>query len=38
MVSEFDVEELIRGMFDLDDEIDVVDYLQEKYDDEITWE
>ena len=38
MISEFDVEELIRGIFDLDDEIDVCDYLGEKYEDEVSWE
>ena len=36
-VSEFDVEELVRGMFNLDDEIDIVDFIGEKYEDEVTW-
>jgi len=38
MINEFDVEELIKGMFDLDDEIDVLDYLEEKYENEVSWE
>lgn len=37
-LSEFDVEELVRGMFDLDDDVDIVDFIQEKYNDEITWD
>lgn len=37
-LSEFDVEELVRGMFNLNDDIDVVDFIQEKYNDEITWD
>ena len=38
MVSEFDVEELVRGMFDLADDVDIVDFVQEQYNDEITWD
>ena len=38
MVSEFDVEELIRGMFDLSDDADVVDFIQAKYQDEVSWQ
>lgn len=34
-VSEFDVEELVRGMYGLDDEVDVIDYMEEK---EIMWD
>jgi hypothetical protein len=30
-VSEFDIEELARGMHNLSDDIDVVDYVEEKY-------
>jgi hypothetical protein len=37
-VSEFDVEELVRGMFELSDDVDVVDFVQEQYDDEMTWD
>lgn len=32
MISEFDVEELVRGIGDLDDEVDVYDYVQEHFD------
>ena len=30
-ISEFDIEELVRGMHDLSDDIDVLDYVVEKY-------
>ena len=35
-LSEFDVEELVRGMAGLDDEADVYDYVQDKY--SIDWD
>jgi len=35
-VSDFDIEELVRGMHDLSDGIDVLDYIIEKYN--IDWE
>ena len=38
MISEFDVEELVRGMLELDDEEDVVDALAGYYQEEVTWE
>jgi len=38
MISEFDIEELIRGMFNLDDDVDVDDYLDEKYKGEVSWD
>ena len=31
MISEFDIEELVRGMGCLGDEVDVYDYVQEEY-------
>jgi len=36
MVSEFDIEELVRGMHALDDEVDVYDYVYDEY--EMDWE
>ena len=38
MISEFDVEELIRGMLDLDDEQDVYDALSKHYQDDVSWD
>ena len=38
MITEFDVEELVRGMLDLSDEQDVYGALSEHYQDEVTWE
>ena len=38
MISEFDVEELVRGLLDLDDDIDVIDALTGHYQEEVTWE
>ena len=38
MISEFDVEELVRGMLSLDDEEDVIDALTGHYQEEVTWE
>ena len=35
-ISEFDIEELVRGMADLDDEADVYDYIQDVY--SIDWD
>lgn len=35
-VNEFDIEELVRGMHDLSDDVDVLDYVIEKYN--IDWE
>jgi len=32
MISEFDVEELVRGIGELDDEADVYDYVHETFD------
>lgn len=37
-MTEFAVEELVRGMFNLDDEVDIVDFIEEHYEDEITWD
>jgi len=30
-ISEFDVEELVRGMFELDDDVDLFDFLAAEY-------
>ena len=38
MITEFDVEELVRGMLDLSDEKDVMDAFYEHYEDDVTWE
>ena len=35
MLDEFDIEELVRGMHDLSDDVDVCDYVGEKY--QIPW-
>ena len=35
-ISEFAVEDLVRGMHDLSDDIDVVDFVDEKY--QMHWE
>jgi len=36
MISEFDIEELVRGMHALDDEVDVYDFVHDEY--EMDWE
>ena len=38
MISEFDVEELVRGIFNLDDDEDVYHKLEEKYYGEVSWD
>ena len=35
-VSEFDVEELVRGMHSLSDDVDVIDFIGDKY--QISWD
>jgi len=35
-ISEFDIEELVRGMHALDDEVDVFDFVYDEY--EMDWE
>ncbi len=38
MVSEFEVEELVRGMFGLGDDVDIDDYIYEHYDSQVSFE
>jgi len=38
MISEFDVEELVRGMFELDDDVDAIDFLGNYYGGGVEWE